>query len=156
MDSFFFKNFLHKKFIQTLIIFLLSILLSSITADEKKEIEDIVDSYFKIWSKGDIQNYSNLFHPTAIIQFKDKSGKIYTESLLPFIESQRLSQNGIPELFTEVPTNKKIEAGREVSFARVSWRLNGKGKMVTGWDYFIFVRQKDGWKIQYLLFSNDN
>jgi len=124
-------------------------------ADDKKEIEDFIDSYFKSWSKGDIQTYSNLFYPTAVIQFKEKNGKIFTDNVSKFVEGQRLSQSNPLDLLTEIPTSKKIDIGKEVSFARVTLKLTGRGKFVTGWDYFILIKSKDSWRIQYLLFSND-
>ena len=124
-------------------------------ADDKKEIEDFIDSYFKSWSKGDIQTYSNLFYPTAVIQFKEKNGKVFTDNVSKFVEGQRLSQSNPLDLLTEIPTSKKIDIGKEVSFARVTLKLTGRGKFVTGWDYFILIKSKDSWRIQYLLFSND-
>ena len=127
----------------------------NLPADEKKEIEDFIDNYFKTWSKGDIQSYSNLFFPTAVIQFREKSGKVFTENINNFLEGQRISQSNTTDLLTEIPTSKKIDTGKDVSFARVTWKMTGRGKLVTGWDYFILIKNKDTWKIQYLLFSND-
>ncbi len=147
----FLRGFLGKIFILILLIYPIF----QVPADEKKEIEDFIDTYFKTWSKGDIQSYSNLFYPTAVIQFREKNGKVFTENVSNFIESQRLSQSNTSDLLTEVPTSKKIDPGKELSFARVSWKMTGRGKFVTGWDYFILIKIKDTWKIQYLLFSND-
>jgi hypothetical protein len=90
-----------------------------------------------------------------VIQFREKNGKVFTENIGNFIEGQRLSQSNTADLLTEVPTSKKIDLGKELSFARVSWKMTGRGKFVTGWDYFILIKIKDTWKIQYLLFSND-
>ena len=150
MNSFL-RGFLSKLFILNLLIYPIF----QVPADEKKEIEDFIDTYFKTWSKGDIQSYSNLFYPTAVIQFREKNGKVFTENIGNFIEGQRLSQSNTADLLTEVPTSKKIDPGKELSFARVSWKMTGRGKFVTGWDYFILIKIKDSWKIQYLLFSND-
>jgi hypothetical protein len=147
----FLRGFLVKIFILILLIYPIF----QASADEKKEIEDFIDTYFKTWSKGDIQSYSNLFYPTAVIQFREKNGKVFTENIGNFIEGQRLSQSNTADLLTEIPTSKKIDPGRELSFARVSWKMTGRGKFVTGWDYFILIKIKDTWKIQYLLFSND-
>ena len=147
----FLRGFLVKIFILILLIYPIF----QVPADEKKEIEDFIDTYFKTWSKGDIQSYSNLFYPTAVIQFREKNGKVFTENVSNFIEGQRLSQSNTSDLLTEVPTSKKIDPGKELSFARVSWKMTGRGKFVTGWDYFILIKIKDTWKIQYLLFSND-
>jgi hypothetical protein len=147
----FLRGFLVKIFILILLIYPIF----QVPADEKKEIEDFIDTYFKTWSKGDIQSYSNLFYPTAVIQFREKNGKVFTENIGNFIEGQRLSQSNTSDLLTEVPTSKKIDPGKELSFARVSWKMTGRGKFVTGWDYFILIKIKDSWKIQYLLFSND-
>jgi hypothetical protein len=147
----FLRGFLVKIFILILLIYPIF----QVSADEKKEIEDFIDTYFKTWSKGDIQSYSNLFYPTAVIQFREKNGKVFTENIGNFIEGQRLSQSNTADLLTEIPTSKKIDPGRELSFARVSWKMTGRGKFVTGWDYFILIKIKDTWKIQYLLFSND-
>jgi len=147
----FFRGFFSKLFLVCILInpFL------QLKADEKKEIEDFIDTYFRTWSKGDIQSYSNLFFPTAVIQFKEKNGKVLTENISNFIEGQRLSQSNAADLLTEIPTSKKIDTGKEVSFARVTWKMTGRGKFVTGWDYFILIKTKDSWRIQYLLFSND-
>jgi len=147
----FLRGFLVKIFILILLIYPIF----QVPADEKKEIEDFIDTYFKTWSKGDILSYSNLFYPTAVIQFREKNGKVFTENIGNFIEGQRLSQSNTSDLLTEVPTSKKIDLGKELSFARVSWKMTGRGKFVTGWDYFILIKIKDTWKIQYLLFSND-
>ncbi len=147
----FLRGFLVKIFILILLIYPIF----QVPADEKKEIEDFIDTYFKTWSKGDILSYSNLFYPTAVIQFREKNGKVFTENIGNFIEGQRLSQSNTADLLTEVPTSKKIDPGKELSFARVSWKMTGRGKFVTGWDYFILIKIKDTWKIQYLLFSND-
>jgi hypothetical protein len=147
----FLRGFLVKIFILILLIYPIF----QVPADEKKEIEDFIDTYFKTWSKGDILSYSNLFYPTAVIQFREKNGKVFTENIGNFIEGQRLSQSNTADLLTEVPTSKKIDLGKELSFARVSWKMTGRGKFVTGWDYFILIKIKDTWKIQYLLFSND-
>ena len=145
MNSFL-RGFLGNLFI----LVLLMCPIIQLPADEKKEIEDFIDTYFKTWSKGDIQSYSNLFYPTAVIQFREKNGKVFTENVSNFIEGQRLSQNNTADLLTEIPTSKKIDTGKDVSFARVTWKMTGRGKFVTGWDYFILIKIKDSWKIQYL------
>ncbi len=145
----------NRRFFGTIVLLLTLTPKISIYADDKKEIEDFIDSYFKSWSKGDILTYSNLFYPTAVIQFREKNGKVFTENVSNFVEGQRLSQSNPLDLLTEIPTSKKIDIGKEVSFARVTWKLTGRGKFVTGWDYFILIKSKDSWRIQYLLFSND-
>jgi hypothetical protein len=145
----------NRRFFGTIVLLLTLAPKISIYADDKKEIEDFIDSYFKSWSKGDILTYSNLFYPTAVIQFREKNGKVFTENVSNFVEGQRLSQSNPLDLLTEIPTSKKIDIGKEVSFARVTWKLTGRGKFVTGWDYFILIKSKDSWRIQYLLFSND-
>jgi hypothetical protein len=99
----FLRGFLVKIFILILLIYPIF----QVSADEKKEIEDFIDTYFKTWSKGDIQSYSNLFYPTAVIQFREKNGKVFTENIGNFIEGQRLSQSNTADLLTEIPTSKK-------------------------------------------------
>lgn len=141
-----------KYFFKFFLIFFCIVL--HIFSDDKKEIEDTIDNYFKSWSKGDISTYGSYFLPNATIHFKEKSGRILSEKLNTFLDSQIISQSG-PELLTEVPLTKKIETGKELSFARVSWKLSGRGRTTTGMDYFIFIKSKDGWKIHYLLFTND-
>ena len=126
-----------------------------IAGDERKDLEGFIDLYFRSWSKGDMNVYKKLFHPNAVIQFKDKNGWILSDNVENFVEGQKISQLQATELLTEVPTSKSIDLGKEVSFARVTWKLTGRGKFVTGWDYFVILKAKDGYKIQYLLFSND-
>lgn len=126
-----------------------------IAGDERKDLEGFIDLYFKSWSKGDMVIYKKLFHPNAVIQFKDKYGWILSDNLENFVEGQKISQSQASELLTEIPTSKSIDVGKEVNFARVTWKLTGRGKLVTGWDYFVILKTKDGYKIQYLLFSND-
>jgi hypothetical protein len=126
-----------------------------IAGDERKDLEVFIDLYFRSWSKGDMVVYKKLFHPNAVIQFKDKSGWILSDNVENFVEGQKISQLQATELLTEIPTSKSIDIGKDVSFARVTWKLTGRGKLVTGWDYFVILKVKDGYKIQYLLFSND-
>ncbi len=140
---------------KTLLFFFIILLPIQIRGDEKKDLEGFIDLYFKSWSKGDMVVYKKLFHPNAVIQFKDKSGWILSDNLENFVEGQKISQLQANELLTEIPTSKTIDIGKEVSFARVTWKLTGRGKLVTGWDYFVILKAKDGYKIQYLLFSND-
>lgn len=137
-------------------IFLLTLPFSDpLFSQEKRELEAFIDLYFKSWSKGDMVTYKKLFSPQAVIQYREKNDRIYTETLEPFIEGQKLSQSMGTELLTEVPTSKSIDLGKDLSFARVTWKLTGRGKLVTGWDYFIILKTKEGYKIQYLLFAND-
>jgi hypothetical protein len=140
---------------KTLLFFFIILLPIQIRGDEKKDLEGFIDLYFKSWSRGDMVVYKKLFHPNAVIQFKDKSGWILSDNLENFVEGQKISQLQANELLTEIPTSKTIDIGKEVSFARVTWKLTGRGKLVTGWDYFVILKAKDGYKIQYLLFSND-
>ncbi len=128
---------------------------SAVFSQDKRELEGFIDLYFKSWSKGDMVTYKKLFSPQAVIQFREKNDRIYTETLEPFIEGQKLSQSRGSELLTEIPTSKSIDLGKDLSFARVTWKLTGRGKLVTGWDYFIILKTKEGYKIQYLLFAND-
>ena len=109
-------------------------------SQEKRELEAFIDLYFKSWSKGDMVTYKKLFSPQAVIQFREKNERIYTETLEPFIEGQKISQSRNTELLTEVPTSKSIDLGKDLSFARVTWKLTGRGKLMTGWDYFIILK----------------
>lgn len=126
----------------------------NIFCDDRKDLEVVIDGYFKSWSNADFNTYGNFFLPSATIYFREKSGRTSGESLASFLANQKISQSQT-ELMTEVPTSKKIDVGKELSFARVSWKLSGRGRIHTGMDYFIFLKTMDGWKIHYLLFSYD-
>lgn len=125
-----------------------------ILSDDRKDIELIIDGYFKSWSSADFNTYGNFFLPSATIYFREKNGRTSGESLSSFLANQRLSQTHT-ELMNEIPTSKKIDIGKELSFARVSWKLSGRGRTNTGMDYFVFLKTQEGWKIHYLLFSYD-
>jgi hypothetical protein len=137
------------------LLFFILIFPLHLLGDDRKDLEGFIDLYFKSWSKGDMVVYKKLFNPNAVIQFKEKNGWVLTDNLENFVEGQKISQSQPTELLTEVPTSKSFDIGKEVSFARVTWKLTGRGKLVTGWDYFVILKTKDGYKIQYLLFSND-
>ena len=142
--------------IYTFLVFIFIFLFPfQLAGDERNNLEGFIDLYFKSWSKGDMVAYKKLFHPNAVIQFKDKNGWILSDNVENFVEGQKISQLQATELLTEIPTSKTIDVGKDVSFARVTWKLTGRGKLVTGWDYFVILKAKDGYKIQYLLFSND-
>ncbi|MCB1178456.1 MAG: nuclear transport factor 2 family protein, partial [Leptospiraceae bacterium] len=118
-------------------------------------LENRIDSYFKTWSAGNLQAYKNHFHETAIIHYKSRySGAFVKEELKQFINNQELAIKS-SEKMREFPLSKKIVIQGDTADAIVRWKLVSQDREDTGYDHFIWVKTKNGWKILYLFFYFD-
>lgn len=137
-----------------LFFFLFQFCFYSNDKDDKKEIENTLDLYFSSWSKANMNEYKNLFHDTAMIQF-DSGFDIKTEFLEEFIAGQTYAHKNSISKMTEIPISKKIQIESNKAQAIVRWKLTSESREQFGFDYFTLVKIKNKWKIVHLIFHND-
>jgi hypothetical protein len=138
----------------TLILFLFCFSLFS-EENDKKNIEDFIDTYFKTWSSADMNGYKNCFHSEAIIHF-ERNGSITEDRLEDFILGQSLAHKQTNKNLKEIPLSKRIMQEGNKALVIVNWKLFSDKKETTGYDYFTLLKVKGKWKITYLIFHNDN
>ena len=138
-----------------LTLFFSCCLTKPIDSNDQTELDQTINFYFQYWSEKKMSSYRNLFHRDAIIQFRTKYGSIITERLDDFIEGQTRALQNSEQPMKEIPLNKKFLIKNGVAQVTVYWRLTIGTKQITGYDYFTFSKDMTGWKIQYLMFQNE-
>jgi len=117
-----------------------------------KEVEQLVQHYFRSWSKPDMAAYGECFMPGAVVQYFDASGRLTTYSLKPFLASQRRAHLTARHKQTEVPLSIDIRFEANLARAVVYWKLTAGSREEFGYDHFTLAKQRDKWKIVNLVF----
>jgi pyroglutamyl-peptidase len=116
-----------------------------------KEVRRFIETYFRTWSAGEMDQYAACFHAGAVIQFVDKE-RIRTQLAPQFLAEQRQYQSGTSRSM-EVPLSAEVRFEGAIARAIVRWKLLGSnGRTKYGYDHFTLIRQENGWKIANLLF----
>jgi pyroglutamyl-peptidase len=117
-----------------------------------KEVKELVERYFRVWSAQDMKAYDACFLPDAVIQFIDGDGRLSTMPRKQFIATQRDYHLTAPHKTTEVPESIDIHFEAKLARAVVYWKLTAGPRMERGYDHFTLVRQAEGWRIVNLVF----
>ncbi len=121
---------------------------------DKKNIEQLIDIYFKSWSEADMNSYKSCFHPKAIIHFNNL-GNISESKLDEFVSGQAAAHESSPSKMKEIPLSKKIIWDNDTAQVTVRWKLTAENRESYGYDFFTLTKLKNKWKITYLIFQND-
>lgn len=120
------------------------------------EVRTAVETYFSVWSQGDMTAYAATFHPEAVIIFTKPDGTVGMRApVQPFVASQKEAHAVSADPMTEVPLDIKISLDGSLATALVPWKLTAGNRVDTGVDAFTFVRTAAGWKIITLVFNSD-
>lgn len=124
----------------------------------KKKIEELTKQYFEYWSNGKMEEYGNLFYPTAVVYYKDRfTNSISLQTLEIFLKEQTQIQLNPQRRMKEVPLSIQIElVGEETALVNVYWKLSSNHKAIFGYDHFIWTKTDRDWKILSLFFYNVN
>jgi hypothetical protein len=123
------------------------------TADPREAaVREMLEGYFRSWSRQDLERYGRCFLPQAAVQVIDPRGRLGTMPLQPFLNSQKVAHKEAKTPLTETP--EKIEVRFEGKLARavVYWKLAGGEKVEYGYDHFTLIETGSGWKIANLIF----
>lgn len=156
--KFFYKKLyiFSEKSAELFFVFFFSSCVSCTQAESRDRLLDqTVESYFKVWSKGDMEGYSSIFHKSAVIQYKSRTGQMITEQLSDFIAGQRNAHRLNPGKMNEIPLEKRYHQNGDTAQVQVRWKLSTPNMTATGWDHFTFIRTGGDWKIIYLYFYSD-
>ncbi len=156
--KFFYKNFYiySAKTAELIFILFFSACISCTQAESReKNLDQTVDAYFRVWSKGDMDSYSAIFHKSAVIQYKSRSGQMITEQLSDFIAGQKNAHRINPGKMNEIPLEKKFFQNGDTAQVQVKWKLTVPNMTAVGWDHFTFIRTGGEWKIIYLYFYSE-
>lgn len=123
--------------------------------DEERLLGELISNYFSSWSKSDMLAYQKYFHPKASIYFIDTSGNLHSFRLDNFIDSQKKAHLLAAEPMVEKPTKSSIMVLGRLAHAVVRWELTEGSTIITGTDYFNFIRTDQGWKIFSLVYEED-
>ena len=122
--------------------------------DQDAEISAFLERYFATWSAHDLEGYGRCFDVEATIQFLRPDGRLKIYDLRGFLATQRRAQAANPNS-RESATSVRIERRGEVATAFVRWRLEARGRVVTGTDCFLLARREGEWLVTALLVEND-
>lgn len=120
-----------------------------------RHLDQTVESYFRVWSKGDMESYSSIFHKSAVIQYRSRSGQMITEQLSDFIAGQKNAHRLNPGKLNEIPLEKRYYQNGDTAQVQVKWKLTMPHMSASGWDHFTFIRTGGEWKIIYLYFYSE-
>ena len=126
------------------------------SGDDKRLLGQLISEYFSSWSKPDLQAFQKCFHPRASVYFVDPSGKLHSFQLDNFIEGEKKAHLLAAEPMVEKPTQSSITVSGRLAHAQVRWELHQGVVVITGTDYFTFIKTDRGWKIVSLVYEEDS
>ena len=118
------------------------------------EISAFLDKYFATWSAHDLEAYGRCFDVEATVQFLRPDGRLEVHGLRDFLATQRRAKATDPHS-RETATSMRIERKGDVATAFVRWRLESRGRVVTGTDCFLLARREGEWLVTALLVKGD-
>jgi len=125
------------------------------TGAEEQALIKLISDYFSSWSKPDMPAYKGCFHVKASVYFIDPSGNPRHYQLDEFIASQEKAHLQALGPMSERPVKSAITVHGRTAQAVIRWELKKGGAVITGTDYFTFLKTDLGWKILSLVFEQD-
>jgi hypothetical protein len=122
------------------------------TDPREREVEQLIQRYFRTWSDQDMEGYAATFMDNACVQFLDAEGRLTTFSLAPFLAGQRDAHRTARHRQIEVPVSTDIRFEAELARAVVYWKLTAGPRTHYGYDHFTLVKSGGQWRIANLLF----
>lgn len=132
-----------------LLLFLSSFLFSQ-TNDEEK-IKTAINNFFGAMQNSDSVRVKNSFTPSAVFQLIDEQGVLQQDSPAGFAKYV----GTMPKLdLFEKPTSWKISIDGKMANAWVGYEFYYQKRFThCGIDNFILLKDKEDWKIHYLIFT---
>lgn len=118
----------------------------------EKEVRDLVERYFKVWSDRDMDAYDDCFMTDAVIQHVDARGQLVSIPRGKFVAGQREAHRRSPDPMVEVPESIDIRFEQRIARAVVYWKLTAGDRVETGYDHFTLKLDRGRWRIVNLLF----
>ena len=114
--------------------------------------EELLKTYFKVWSARDLESYRQLFHSTATARKLDKGEIAFLGNVEQFVSRQRSFFESISPPTREYILTSEIRHDEVAASATVRWRYEGGGEIAEGVDIFTLVQISSGeWRITDLL-----
>jgi hypothetical protein len=121
----------------------------------EQQLHGLIARYFASWSKNDMATYKGCFHPLAAIYFIDDAGNPHYARLDTFIAAQEKAQQEARGRLSEKPVHISLSVHGGLAQATVRWELHKGSAVVTGTDYFMFIKTGADWRILSLIFEQD-
>jgi hypothetical protein len=130
---------------------------SAATAQDPREadVRQMIEGYFRSWSRQDMDRYGRCFLPQAAVQVIDEAGRLGTMPLGPFLNSQKLAHKEAKKPLTETPERIDVRFEGKLARAVVYWKLVGDEKVEYGYDHFTLMETAGGWRIANLIFYSE-
>lgn len=126
---------------------------SSAAADPREAaVREMLEGYFRSWTRQDMERYGRCFMPQAAVQVIDPAGRLGTMPLQPFLNSQKVAHKEAKTPLTETPETIDVRFEGKLARAVVYWKLVDGEKVEYGYDHFTLMETAAGWKIANLIF----
>jgi ketosteroid isomerase-like protein len=122
-----------------------------------EDIRQFIESYFRVWSAGDMKAYASHFDPSARIALVADGRVLEALDRDPFVAQQAENMAASPVPMKEHMTSFTVEADETAAHVTAGWELHKGPETSTGVDRFTLIRDPQGqWKIVYLVFYARN
>jgi hypothetical protein len=122
-------------------------------AHDREEIRGFLESYFRVWSAGDMVAYRSHFDPSAQVALLDQGRVAVVAELDPFMEKEEKLRRETTVPMRERMVSFTADADETTAHVTAQWELKKGDDITTGVDRFTLVRDRQGtWKILFLAF----
>lgn len=119
----------------------------------QREIGEFLESYFRVWSAGDVPKYQSHFDDSARIAFAQNGQVVECQELEPFIRQQAKILGAAKGSLVERMTSFHAQSDTTTAHVTAHWELTNGSEKTIGVDRFTLLRDPQGqWKILYLVF----
>jgi hypothetical protein len=116
-------------------------------------IRKFTESYFSVWSNGDMAAYREHFAPAARIAYVQGGAVVKVMDRDPFVDQQAEAVARAPVKMVERMTSFTCNSDGTAAQVTADWELKRGNEVTVGVDRFTLIRASDGlWKIAFLLF----
>ena len=116
-------------------------------------IRQFAESYFAVWSDGDMAAYREHFAPAAQIAFVEGGQIVRVVQRDPFVAQQAENIVKAGAKMTERMTSFSVNTDGTAAQVTADWELRRGRQITIGVDRFTLIRDPHGlWKIAFLLF----
>ncbi len=116
-------------------------------------IRKFTESYFAVWSAGDMAAYREHFAAAARIAYVHDSTVVKVMERDPFVDQQTEAIAKVGVKMTERMTSFSVNTDGTAAQVTADWELKRGNDISVGVDRFTLIRAPDGlWKIAFLLF----
>jgi hypothetical protein len=117
----------------------------------REEIRRFIESYFAVWSRGDMAAYAAKFDPAAQIALVEGGKVLQMVARDPFVVNQ--TEATARTRMTERMTSFAVDADKDAAQVVAQWELKRGEEKEVGVDRFTLMRDPQGqWRIVFLLF----